>query len=166
MKHGTIRSPAATAGSGAGSAGSVLPGRDALSLRIQVEALLLDPRGGFRPRPITLRPAGAAGADDLLVMQVAEQADGCISVVTSEPLEPGQLFLVGGDAHGHEHAPHGQEHAPHGHGHAHGREYLLLGCRPGNRPEDGGQACWISVLRPQHPVPAADSGSASPAAGA
>lgn len=156
MKHGTNRSPAGTAGA---ASGGVLPGRDPLSLRIQVEALLLDPRGSFRPRPVTLRAAGAAGADDLLVMQVAEQADGSISVLTSAPLEPGQVFLVGGDGRG-------EEHPAHGHGHAHGREYLLLFCRPGNRPEDGGQACWISVLRPQHPAPAADSGSASPAAGA
>lgn len=159
MKHGTIRSPAGTAGA---APGGVLPGRDALSLRIQVEALLLDPRGSFRPRPVTLRAAGTAGADDLLVMQVAEQADGSISVLTSEALEPGQVFLVGGDGHG-------QDHAAHGHAHAHGREYLLLGCRPGNRPEDGGQACWISVLRPKHPEPAAGTGPASsapPAAGA
>lgn len=160
MKNSTIRSPAGTAGAASGSA---VPGRDPLSLRIQVEALLLDPRGSFRPRPVTLRQAGAAGADDLLVMQVAEQADGSISVVTSEPLEPGQVFLVGGDAHR-------EEHAARGHGHAHGREYLLLGCRPGNRPEDGGQACWISVLSPQHPaqapVPAAGAGPASPADGA
>ncbi len=145
MKHTNIRTPAAP------SAGGVAPGRDALSLRIQIEALLLDPRGAFRPRPVTLRPAGAAGADDLLVMQVAEQADGSISVVTSEALEPGQNFLVGGDGARPDHAQHGHE-----------PEYLLLTCRPGTRPEDGGQACWISVLVPQRAgKPPAGAGEAS-----
>ncbi len=155
MKHDSMRKPAASAGV---ASGGMLPGRDALSLRIQIEALLLDPRGAFRPRPVTLRPAGAAGADDLLVMQVAEQADGSISVITSEALEPGRRFLVGGDGAR-------QEPAQHGH------EYLLLSCRPGARPEDGGQACWISVLRP-HPSETAPAGAgkamgpASPAEGA
>jgi hypothetical protein len=157
MKHNSMRPPAATAGV---AAGGMLPARDALSLRIQIEALLLDPRGAFRPRPLTLRPVGAAGADDLLVMQVAAQADGSISVVTSEPLEPGQRWLVGGDGTRHEHSQHG-----------HGHEYLLLSCRPGTRPEDGGQACWISVLRPQRAEPAQAgagqaSGPSSPADGA
>ncbi len=143
MKHDNIRWPARAAGP---ASGGVSPGRDALSLRIQIEALLLDPRGSFRPRPITLRPAATAGSDDLLVMQVAEHADGAISVVTSEPLDPGQGFVVGGDGSAHNAATHAPGHAR---DHAHEHEYVLLVCRPGNRPEDGGRACWISVLRPR-----------------
>ncbi len=161
MKHHSTRPPAAAAGV---VPGGIAPGRDALSLRIQIEALLLDPRGAFRPRPVTLRPAGEAGADDLLVMQVAEQADGSISVVTSEPLEPGRRFLVGGDGAR-------QEPSRQGHGHDPGHECLLLSCRPGTRPEDGGQPCWISVLRPQRAQTsqaqaAPASGPASPVVGA
>lgn len=112
--------------------------RDPLSLRIQVEALLLDPRGHFRPRPLTLQPASGGREQALLVMQVGEHEDGGLSVVTSEPLVPGELFSVRA-------APARSPTDPL----ADGGWYLLCSCRPGNRPEDEGQECWISVLRPQ-----------------
>ena len=116
--------------------------RDPLSLRIQVEALLLDPRGHFRPRPLTLQPASGGREQALLVMQVGEHEDGSFSVVTSEPLVPGGLFSVRA-------APARSPTDPL----ADAGWYLLCSCRPGNRPEDEGQECWISVLRPQPAAP-------------
>ena len=116
--------------------------RDPLSLRIQVEALLLDPRGHFRPRPLTLQPASGGREQALLVMQVGEHEDGSLSVVTSEPLVPGELFSVRA-------APTRSPTDPL----ADAGWYLLCSCRPGNRPEDERQDCWISVLRPQPAAP-------------
>ncbi len=118
------------------------PARDPLSLRIQVEALLLDPRGHFRPRPLTLQPASGGREQALLVMQVGEHEDGSLSVVTSEPLVPGELFSVRA-------APARSPTDPL----ADASWYLLCSCRPGNRPEDERQECWISVLRPQPAAP-------------
>ena len=138
------QAPGAAARPASETAGPARPGlaRDALSLRIQVEALLLDPRGHFRPRPLTLQPAGGAREQALLVMQVGEHEDGSLSVVTSEPLVPGELFSVRA-------APTRSPTDPL----ADAGWYLLCSCRPGNRPEDERQDCWISVLRPQPAAP-------------
>lgn len=113
---------------------------DAAGLRVQIEALLLDPRGRFRPRPLTLRALGAADVDEILVMQVGEHDDGTLSVITPEPLPDGGGFDVAGDGAGL-------------------GIYVLASCRGGHRPEDGALDCWISLLRPR--VEAAQGGASS-----
>ena len=126
-------------------------GRDPLSLRIQIEALLLDPRGHFRPRTLALQTPGGRPEDELLVMQVGEQEDGSLSVVTAEPLAAGQIYRVQVAA---DDALAGEGDAaavPMG-------SYLLVECRCGNRPEDGSQPCWVSTLRPQAPAGGARPG--------
>lgn len=128
---------------GFGPAGGAAPPRalerDPSSLRVQIDALLLDPRGHFRPFPLMLRPSdGSDALDDLLVMQVGEHGDGCIGVVTPEPLVPGACFRVQPA----QEPDFGQAAPP-------GGLYLVTGCRPGHRPEDAGQACWISTLCPE-----------------
>ena len=125
-------------------------GRDPLSLRIQIEALLLDPRGHFRPRTLALQAPGARPEDELLVMQVGEHDDGSLSVVTAEPLAAGQAYLVQAAQ---EAPPQAGAAAP-----PMGR-YLLAECRCGNRPEDGSQPCWVSTLRPQPPTGGAAPGA-------
>lgn len=125
----------------AGAAPRRVLGRDALNLRIQVEALLMDPRGHFRPRPLTLRSLQGE-REELLVTQVGELDDGSLSVVTPEPLVPGACFHVGPTPVA---AP-GRDAPVAG-------SYLVTHCRPGNRPEDNSQACWISQLSPEPEVP-------------
>ncbi len=106
------------------------PAHDPLRLRIQVEALLLDPRGHFRPRTLTLQ---TPGGDEMLVVQVGEQQDGTLSIVTPEPLAPGERFRV---------LP--LDAAPT----QPGRRCTLRVCRPGHRPGDAALDCWISELEP------------------
>lgn len=131
-------------------------GRDPLSLRIQVEALLLDPRGKFRPRAVQLQELAGERRDARLVMQVGEHADGSFSVVTPEPLVPGECFRVWVD-------PPRDDDDPL----AAGAQYMVTGCRPGNRPEDGSQGCWVSVLQPEPEIASGRArGPADPARGA
>ncbi len=124
------------------------PWRDAPGLSVQVDALLLDPRGQFRPRALVLRAADDPHVEqELLVMQVGEHADGSLSVITNEPLVPGESFQVRAS----------EQRSPDD-AVARGEIYLVCGCRPGNRPEDGGQQCWVSVLQPQPGVAAVRHG--------
>ncbi len=129
-----------------------LSGRDPLSLRIQIEALLLDPRGHFRPRTVALQSPGGRPEDELLVMQVGEHADGSLSVVTAEPLAAGQTYRVQVAADDASPGQGAADAAPMG-------SYLLAECRCGNRPEDGSQPCWVSTLRPQPPAGGPDRGA-------
>ena len=125
-------------GSGRSARSRGLSSRDVLSLRIQIEALLLDPRGHFRPRTLALQAPGGRPEDELLVMQVGEHEDGSLSVVTAEALGAGQVYRV--------------QLSPPDDARPMGR-YLLAECRRGSRPEDGSQPCWVSTLRPAAAAP-------------
>ncbi len=92
-------------------------------LRAEVDALLLDPRGRFRPCARVLR--GAAGTREWLVMQVGEDAQRGICVVTPEPLPEAACWTLDD-----------------------GTRVRVSGTRTGHRPEDADAPCWISVLRP------------------
>ncbi|OIQ82441.1 hypothetical protein GALL_357740 [mine drainage metagenome] len=96
---------------------------DAARLRAEVDALLLDPRGRFRPRARVLRDAVDGG--ERVVMQVGEDARGGICVVTAQALPTDGSWLLDDDA----------------------RPLRLAGARAGHRPEDAQAPCWISVLR-------------------
>ena len=96
---------------------------DAARLRAEVDALLLDPRGRFRPRARVLRDA--VGGVERVVMQVGEDALGGICVVTAQALPADGSWLLDDEA----------------------RPLRLAGARAGHRPEDAQAPCWISVLR-------------------
>ena len=123
-------------------------GRDPSSLRVQIEALMLDPRGHFRPRALTLL-ACDGDTDPLLVMQVGEHGDGALSVMTSQPLATGGRFRVWLASEQAQEAASAMA----------GRRYLLAECRAGHRPEDAGQPCWVSVLRPELDAPLPGEGA-------
>ena len=96
---------------------------DAARLRAEVDALLLDPRGRFRPCARVLRDT--ADAREWLVMQVGEDAQGGICVVTAQALPHDRTWSLDGGA----------------------QRWHLAGARAGHRPEDAQAPCWISVLR-------------------
>ena len=95
---------------------------DDARLRAEVDALLLDPRGRFRPRALALRDVG--GVRECVVMQVGEDAAGGICVVTSEPLADAVAWTLDD-----------------------GTRLRVEGVRAGDRPGDAQAPCWISVLR-------------------
>lgn len=106
---------------------------DAQRLRAEVDALLLDPRGRFRPRPLMLSDAAGDGTERL-VMQVGVGGDGRIRVVTGDPLDDAGVWRVTGLD---------------GEGGARDGLYRLDDARPGWRPEDAdGPPCWINTLAP------------------
>lgn len=94
-------------------------------LEAQIDALLADPRGAFRPRVVCI------GEDEQLAMLVGIGAGGLLCVVTAEPLPAGATLAV---------AP--GETDP---GFVAG-SYRVEGARPGNRPEDAQAPCWINLL--------------------
>ena len=96
---------------------------DTARLHAEVDALLLDPRGRFRPRARVLRDA--VGGGERVVMQVGEDALGGICVVTAQALPADGSWLLDDEA----------------------RPLRLAGARAGHRPEDAQAPCWISVLR-------------------
>ena len=96
---------------------------DRARLHAEVDALLLDPRGRFRPRARVLRDA--AGGHEWLVMQVGEDAQGGICVVTAQALPHDGPWRLDDT----------------------GQSLRLVGSRAGDRPEDAQAPCWISVLR-------------------
>ncbi len=106
-----------------GPPSSGLPQPDEARLRAEVDALLLDPRGRFRPRALALRDASETR--EWLVMQVGEDAQRGICVVTPDPLPDAPWWSLDD-----------------------GTRLRVSGTRAGHRPEDATAPCWISVLRP------------------
>ncbi len=119
---GAGRDTGSDAGSDARGDGEVPA--DMARLHAEVDALLLDPRGRFRPRARVLRDA--AGGSEWLVMQVGEDAQGGICVVTAQALPHDGPWRLDDTA----------------------QRLRLAGARAGHRPEDAQAPCWISVLRP------------------
>lgn len=95
-------------------------------LDAQVDAMLADPRGAFRPRVVAI-------GDARLAMLVGVGAGGVLSLVTPEALEVGSVVEV--------------EAGDEDPGFVPGR-YRVDGGRWGNRPEDSAVPCWINLLAP------------------
>jgi hypothetical protein len=98
----------------------------------EVDAMMQDPRGWFRPRTLVLTDAMRA-EQERLVMQVGQDEQGRIRVATVEALCTGTSYWI-------ESIP-GASDVPDG-------LYVLECAHPGRRPDDAAMACWISTLAP------------------
>ena len=110
----------------------------------EIDALLQDPRGRFRPRTLVLIDAQRPESDRL-VMQVGLDEQGRINVATAEALSAATSYWI-------EAIP-GASDVPEG-------LYVLEGTRLGHRPDDVATPCWINTLVPADPTcgtPAATS---------
>lgn len=107
------------------------------SLAARVEALLRDPRGQFRPRPVVLCVAQDLSAEQV-VMQVGEDELGRVRLLSAVPLADGvvyALYAISAASHGAT------------------QTYVLDSTREGVRPEDAGVHCWINTLSPVRVTP-------------
>lgn len=109
---------------------SILPAPHTL-LPALVEALLHDPRGQFHPRPVVLCVLQPGGSEQV-VMQVGEDAQGRVLLLTADPLTDGLEYGLCDDASSS----------------AHTQVYVLDSVREGQRPEDDSARCWINTLIP------------------
>ena len=103
----------------------------------EVDAMMQDPRGWFRPRTLVLIDAERP-EQDRLVMLVGQDEQGRIRVATAEALCTGTSYWI-------ESIP-GASDVPDG-------RYALECTHPGRRPDDAATACWISTLAPSEPTP-------------
>jgi hypothetical protein len=105
----------------------------------EIDALLLDPRGRFRPQALTLHDLSGAQTDGL-VMQVGVEGEAGLCLVTDEQLTPGSLFQVESLS--------GAAYPVDG-------TYRVASSRRGHRPEDASMPCWITILNPASMTPGA-----------
>ncbi len=98
----------------------------------EVDAMMQDPRGWFRPRTLVLIDAKRP-EQDRVVMQVGQDEQSRIRVATAEALCTGTSYWI-------ESIP-GVSDMPDG-------LYVLECAHPGRRPDDVATACWISTLAP------------------
>jgi hypothetical protein len=95
-----------------------------------IEALLRDLRGQFMPRPVVLCELHSTRPEQV-VMQVAEDALGRVTVLTASPLTDGIGYGLCDSA-----APADRPL----------EVYVLDSTREGMRPEDAQAPCWINTL--------------------
>ena len=98
----------------------------------RVQALLRDPRGQFMPRPVVLCELRSA-LPEQVVMQVGEDAQGRVQVLTAEPLADGVEYGLCDDVGPSDRPP---------------AVYVLDSTRKGLRPDDAQALCWINTLSP------------------
>lgn len=112
------------------------------ALAARVEALLRDPRGQFCPRPVVLCVLQGSHPEQI-VMQVGEDAQGRVQVLTATPLSDGVEYGLCDES--------GPSDRPN-------QVYVLDSTREGLRPEDAGARCWINTLSTvQVPPPQGDN---------
>jgi hypothetical protein len=111
----------------------------ASSLAARVEALLRDPRGAFCPRPVLMCLAQDPSAEQV-VMQVGEDEQGRVRLITDAPLADGVEYVL--------RAVSGPPDRP-------TPVYVLDSSREGVRPEDAGARRWINTLSPVRVAPTA-----------
>lgn len=108
------------------------PTRPNTPLSVRVDALLRDPRGQFRPRPLVLCVLQPSGSEQM-VMQVGEDALGRVRVLTAEPLRDGVEYGLFDPAESLDLST---------------QVYVLDSTREGRRPEDANAKCWVNTLIP------------------